>query len=87
MRANLGVISQGWLIPFLLLAVIGFFRRSSLARLSIIAVTYVTLHFLILPNWVERWFVIAYIPMALSAVCVNTTHAESPARDFLSPHV
>jgi hypothetical protein len=85
LRANLAVIFQGWLSPFLLLAMIGFFRRSSLAPLSLIAVAYVTLHFLILPNWVERWFVIAYIPMALSAVCVNTTHAEPPKRDSTVP--
>jgi len=71
LRANLANISQGWLIPFLLLATIGLFRRSSLTPLSGIAVIYVALHFLILPNWVERWFVVAYIPMALSAVCVK----------------
>jgi hypothetical protein len=70
-RTNLGVMSHGWLIPFLLLAVIGFFRRSVLAPLAGVALAYVILHFLIVPNWVERWFVIAYIPMALSAVCAD----------------
>jgi hypothetical protein len=70
-RQNITVASQGWPIPFLLLAAIGYFRRSRLSILCGIALVYIALHLLILPNWVERWFVVAYIPMALSAVCVE----------------
>jgi hypothetical protein len=86
LRANLAAIFQGWLIPFLLLATIGFFRRSRLAAASSIAVSYVALHLLILPDWVERWFVIAYIPMALSAVCVGGQPEAGPV-DALSPEL
>jgi len=75
-RAGLAAMLQGWLVPFLLLASIGLFRGSRLRVLSGIAVVYVALHFLILPNWMERWFVVAYIPMALSAVCVAGNHYE-----------
>jgi hypothetical protein len=70
-RGSLGAVAQGWLTPFLLLAVIGLLRRSSRFALPGIALAYVGIHFLILPNWAERWFVIAYIPLALSAVRVG----------------
>jgi len=71
LRGSLGVIAQSWLMPFLLLAVIGLYRRTIRFAFSGIALLYIGIHFLILPNWVERWFVVAYIPLALSAVCGN----------------
>lgn len=76
-RSNISAMLQGWLIPFLLLAVVGVARRSHLRNLALIAVLYVLLHYLILPNWVERWFVVAYIPLALSAIAVTQSSPTS----------
>jgi len=77
-RQNITVASQSWPIFFVLLAAIGYFRRSRLSILSAISLVYVALHYLLLPNWVERWFVVAYIPMALSAVCVEALLNQAP---------
>lgn len=79
-RGSLGMVLQGWLVPFLLLAVIGVFRRSKQVALAGIALAYIGLHFLILPNWVERWFVVAYIPLAVSAICEENIR-QKPVTD------
>jgi hypothetical protein len=76
-RGSVGVVAQSWLMPFLLLGVIGLYRRPSRFALLGIALAYIGIHFLILPNWVERWFVVAYLPLALSAVCVHDVLHEA----------
>jgi len=66
-REHLPSVLGGWVLAFLLLAVIGYQRRSRLTILSAIGLAYIALHYILLPNWWERWFVVAYIPMSLSA--------------------
>ena len=79
-RANITVMFQGWLMPFLLVAAVGVARQSNLTYLALIAVLYISIHFLILPNWEERWYVVAYLSLALSAIAVRQpSSSASPA--------
>jgi hypothetical protein len=59
---------SGLLIPFLLLGAVGFLRVRHVRTLGLVALTYAVLHFVLLPNWQERWFAILYLVMGLMAV-------------------
>jgi hypothetical protein len=79
-REGISNAAGGSLIPFVLLATIGLFKGNGNVR-TILAITtvYTLLHFVILPNWQDRWFCLFYIAAAMSAVV-----AMSPACNDLS---
>jgi hypothetical protein len=56
---------------FLLLGLVGLYRKSPLLPVALVTTIYALLHFLVLPNWVDRWFVLTYVALALSSICVR----------------
>jgi hypothetical protein len=65
-RSGITKVAESFFLPFLLLAAIGL--RSRRGR-PVLAATlgYVILHFLILPNWQERWVAVFYVSAAICA--------------------
>jgi hypothetical protein len=70
-RSGVTLAADSFLIPFLLLGTIGAILHSRLRVVAAVATAYVVLHFIVLPNWDERWFGVFYLSMALSAVAVR----------------
>lgn len=66
-RMGITLVFQGFLLPFLLLAVISL-RSSRPLPLLGATLGYVLLHFLVLPNWQERWFGVFYLAAVICAV-------------------
>jgi hypothetical protein len=65
-RQGLGMLTRNFFIPFLLLGVISL--ASEKARpLFAVSLAYVVLHFLLLPNWEERWFGVFYLSVVICA--------------------
>ena len=64
------------LLAFVLLGLVGLCRKSRLLLISAISTTYAVLHFVTLPNWEDRWFVITYRSLALSSICVESNDAK-----------
>lgn len=58
----------GFLIPFLLVGMAGIFRTRGLRSLVLVTLAYAVAHFVLLPNWQDRWFVILYLVMGLVGV-------------------
>jgi hypothetical protein len=56
----------------MLLGTIGVVLRSRLRILATIGFMYVLLHFVVLPNWDERWFAVFYLAMTLCAATVDS---------------
>jgi hypothetical protein len=78
LRAGITLMTESFFLPFLLLGIIGFVARR-MRGLFVVTFSYVCLHFLILPNWQERWFGVFYLSMA---VCAATTiRAATSGRD------
>ncbi len=86
MRSSIVLMLESPLLEFVLLGIVGFYRKSPLVWISAVTTAYATLHFLILPNWVDRWFVLTYLAMALSSICVRSKVPVSESRpSFLRP--
>jgi hypothetical protein len=66
-RSGLTLAAESYLIPFLLVGTIGFLLHSRLRVVAAVTTAYVALHFVVLPNWDERWFAVFYMSMALCA--------------------
>jgi len=66
-RHGLTLVGNGFFIPFMLLGIVGTVRGSRLWSVAAITTAYVALHFVVLPNWEERWFGVFYLAMALCA--------------------
>jgi hypothetical protein len=65
---------------FLVLGVIGLNRKT--APLLAVAITYAGLHYLILPNWMDRWMAILYLLTCMTAAyCVRLDAAVSQATE------
>jgi hypothetical protein len=62
-------MTESFFLPFLLLGTVGIVLRRMRALFAV-TLTYVLLHFLVIPNWQERWFGVFYLSMA---VCAATT--------------
>ena len=73
------------LLAFVLLGLVGLCRKSRLLLISAISTTYAVLHFVTLPNWEDRWFVITYRSLALSSICVESTAPVSTSPPSLHP--
>jgi hypothetical protein len=73
------------LLGFVLLGLVGLCRKSRRLLISAISTTCAVLHFLLLPNWEDRWFVIPYLSLALSSICVESTVPVSTSPSSLHP--
>ena len=67
-RKGITDASESFLLPFLALGLIGIARSPRGRALAFILVVYAALHFVVLPNWQERWFGVFYIGMAVVAL-------------------
>jgi hypothetical protein len=53
---------------FLLLGGIGFRLNPWTRRLALVVLCYAVLHYLLLPSWLERWYILFYLGMGITAV-------------------
>jgi hypothetical protein len=67
-REGLSNAADGVLIPFLLLAAIGLAKPGPPRTVLFIATGYVAIHFIVLPNWQDRWFCLLYLTAGIAAV-------------------
>lgn len=80
-RSGITKLMGSFFIPFLAFGILGIRSKRTLPLLCA-TVAYVALHFLILPNWEERWFGVFYLSMV---VCVVWSESEKArARESLS---
>ena len=70
-RSGITLMANRFFIPFLLLGTVGMALRSKLWVIGAITTGYVMLHFIVLPNWDERWFSIFYLTMVVCAATVR----------------
>ncbi len=66
LRGGITLMMESFFLPFLLLGVGSVFLRRT-RGLFCVALAYVLLHFLVLPNWQERWFGVFYLTMGVCA--------------------
>ncbi len=66
-RSGMTLVAGSFLLPFLLAGVSGLFGSTRVRAVVGVTMAYVLLHFLVLPNWEERWFCVFYLSMGLSA--------------------
>jgi hypothetical protein len=80
-RSGVRLALGSYLIPFSLLGVIGIAGRR-MRTLFWVALAYVGLHFLILPNWQERWVGIFYLCCGVcAAATLSRAQREVPLSD------
>jgi hypothetical protein len=65
-RSGITKVADSFFLPFLLLGAIGLRSRRMLPLLGV-TLAYIGLHFLILPNWEERWAAIFYLSAVVCA--------------------
>jgi hypothetical protein len=66
LRGGITLMMESFFLPFLLLGSVGIVLRR-MRGLFAVSLAYVLLHFLVLPNWQERWFGVFYLSMAVCA--------------------
>jgi hypothetical protein len=71
-RSGITKAADSFFLPFLLLGVIGL-RSGRVRPLLAVTLAYVALHFLILPNWQERWVAVFYLSTAICAAAPQET--------------
>ena len=75
-RSGITKVAESFFLPFLLLGTIGLASRRMMALFAV-SLAYVILHFVVLPNWQERWVGLFYLCMA---VCAAVAHPHHRAR-------
>jgi hypothetical protein len=73
-RSGITLIEGSFFLPFLLLGVLGFVS-GRLKALFAVTLAYVGLHFIVLPNWQERWVGVFYLS---SLLCAATAIPAGP---------
>lgn len=68
-RSGMTLAANSFLIPFLLLGIVGLSGRRMRALFGV-TLAYVALHFVVLPNWQERWVGIFYMCCGICAASV-----------------
>jgi hypothetical protein len=76
LRSGITLMAESFFLPFLLLGVIGLAAKQ-MRVLFAVSLAYASLHFLVLPNWQERWFGLFYLSMGVCAA----TAAGAAERD------
>jgi hypothetical protein len=66
-RSGITLAAGSFFLPFLLLGLTGLFRAPRSKEIFAVAISYAALHFMVLPNWEERWFAIFYLSMGVVA--------------------
>lgn len=83
-RSGITNAMAGVLIPFLILGMGGIVQRGPLRTVAVLMTAYALLHFVLLPNWQERWFCLLYLSMGLaaaSAVQLSVANTRWHVRD------
>ncbi len=78
-RSGITLVTSSFFIPFLLVGIGGFFAAKRMRGVAAVTFAYVLLHFLLLPNWQERWFGVFYLAMAVAAAETLQAHEWSQA--------
>ena len=65
-RSGITLVANSFFIPFLLLGLVGVIEKE-LRALFAVMLAYVILHFVVLPNWQERWVALFYLVGGISA--------------------
>lgn len=71
LESGIRLAAGSFFLPFLLLGLAGGFRAPRSKELFLVVVSYSVLHFLILPNWQERWFAVFYLSMGVVATIAS----------------
>ncbi len=71
---------QSFFVPFLLLGATGMVLRRTRALFAV-TLAYALLHFLIVPVWLERYFGVFYLSMAVCAATMVGTAQRNTAVD------
>jgi hypothetical protein len=75
-RAGLVLAIDSFFIPFLLLGTVGLAERK-VRPLFAVSLAYVCLHFVVLPNWQERWVGVFYLASGVCAAAILGSHRIS----------
>jgi hypothetical protein len=79
--------ASGFAFPFLLLGLAGVLRAPKSSGLFLVTVAYTVLHFAVLPNWQERWFVVFYLSMGVVATMALGRQSHVLSHDARFRHV
>jgi hypothetical protein len=85
LRSGVTLMMESFFLPFLLLGTAGMASRR-MRGLFAATLAYVLLHFLVLPNWQERWFGVFYLSAAVCASAAVAAARRSDG-DEVSPEV
>ncbi len=80
LRGDLTLMTQSFFVPFLLLGATGMVLRRTRALFAV-TLAYALLHFLIVPVWLERYFGVFYLSMAVCAATMVGTAQRNTAVD------
>jgi len=80
-RSGITLAANSFFIPFLLLGVVGLVAKE-LRALFAVTLSYVVLHFLVLPNWQERWVALFYI---VCGICAATAVGRARGAESGAP--
>ncbi len=80
-RSGITLVTGSFFVPFLLVGIGGLFGAKRMRTVAVVTFTYVLLHFVVLPNWQERWFGVFYLSMAVTAAETLKAHSRS-----INPH-
>ena len=76
-RSGITLAANSFFIPFFLLGLVGVIRKE-LRALFGVTLAYVLLHFVVLPNWQERWVALFYL---VCGICAATTVRRARGED------
>jgi hypothetical protein len=67
-RAGFRVMLESYITLFFLLGAVAFLLNRRHRALILVVTSYVVLHYITLPNWMDRWFGVFYLTLAVMAV-------------------
>src|SRR5208337_2452373 len=76
-RSGITLVTGSFFVPFLLVGIGGFLAAKRMRTVAVVSFAYVMLHFVVLPNWQERWFGVFYLAMAVAAAETLQAHERS----------
>ena len=76
-RSGITLTLSSFFFPFLLAGIGVFWKSCSMRTIAAVTVSYSVLHFIILPNWQERWFGVFYLSMALATAVLVARKTNS----------
>ena len=85
LRSGITLATESFFVPFLLVGIVGFFAVKRMKSVAAVAFAYVLLHFVVLPNWQERWFGVFYLAMGVVAAETLQAYKQCQPPSGLSP--